>query len=92
MIDDQDELKKFAAQVGRDVSDEDFSNYFEPSEEDAADDETVPEENVMPIGLASDPVEPASETEPDTEDIQEPETNQVLAEANEDNESDEPSP
>jgi segregation and condensation protein B len=37
MIGDQDELKKFAAQVGRDVSEEEITNYFEPPAEEDLD-------------------------------------------------------
>jgi len=42
MIDDQDELKKFAAQVGRDVTDEEITNFFEPPVEEQQDADDVP--------------------------------------------------
>ena len=54
--------------------------------------ETATEEMAMPIGLASEMVDVAPENEARPEDIEDSEPHQVLAEANEENESDEPSP
>jgi len=41
MIDDQDELKKFAKQVGRDVSEEEISDFFEPPADEPQAEETA---------------------------------------------------
>ncbi len=49
MLDDKEELKKFAAQVGRDVSDDEITEYFEPAEE------SLPESDIVDADTHPDP-------------------------------------
>ncbi len=48
MIDDRDELKKFASQVGRDVSDEEIISYFEPEKDNVSEENNESTESDKP--------------------------------------------
>jgi segregation and condensation protein B len=61
VMDDRDELKEFASQVGRDVSDEELEDYFAAPTDEAADTEPEPAGDESPAEPA--PLEQPAETE-----------------------------
>lgn len=69
MLDDKDQLKEFASQVGRDVSDEELEDYFAaPEVSEAIDEEGTPdkaagEEATAPAAVADEPNPESEETE-----------------------------
>ncbi len=89
VMDDRDELKEFASQVGRDVSDEELADYFTaPEEADTAEGEDIPVAENITVELSEDAGEiveqdsaESDETEPDAADAEVPAADEEIAEA-----------
>ena len=72
VMDDRDELKEFASQVGRDLSEEELEEYFaEPSEEESMETEAPDEEVAVDSENTEEPEEPDAPEEPELAEVTE---------------------